>query len=258
MAEVLVLKVTLTDWEAKVRGYPFRVLAMPGEMTLYDLAWAINQSFDFDFDHPFGSYDHLKDPYRAKERYELFADMDEEDFDDDEVLAEEALEVEQALEELEELVADLDPAEAKEALIAAALAGIPAEEQEEARAMLSDSLTLLEDELENEAGAEPRGVQSTLVKEVFNKTGKKMLYLFDYGDEWRFIVQLKGLEEAKAGAEYPLMLEAVGEAPEQYPEYEDDEDDEDFDDEDYDDDFDDEDVDEDTGAAGDDKGYGKN
>ncbi|MFP3871821.1 MAG: IS1096 element passenger TnpR family protein [Candidatus Natronoplasma sp.] len=54
-----------------------RVLLVPPSKDLYSLAEAVNESFDFYFDHPFGFYDD-PDPFRAEEGYELFADMGEE------------------------------------------------------------------------------------------------------------------------------------------------------------------------------------
>ena len=48
------------------------------------------------------------------------------------------------------------------------------------------------------------------------------MYLFDYGDEWRFKVRVHAIadfrdENADPDAEYPRLVESVGEAPEQYP-----------------------------------------
>jgi hypothetical protein len=45
-----------------------------------------------------------------------------------------------------------------------------------------------------------------------------MLFLFDYGDEWHFIVELKGIELPKEGEKYPLVVESVGGVPLQYGE----------------------------------------
>jgi hypothetical protein len=49
-----------------------------------------------------------------------------------------------------------------------------------------------------------------------------MLFLFDYGDEWRFKVELIGLGR-KEKAVYPRVVKRVGEAPPQYPDLEDEE-----------------------------------
>jgi hypothetical protein len=50
-----------------------------------------------------------------------------------------------------------------------------------------------------------------------------MLFLFDYGDEWRFKVELIGLGRKELNAVYPRVLKRVGEAPPQYPGLEEDE-----------------------------------
>ena len=47
-----------------------------------------------------------------------------------------------------------------------------------------------------------------------------MLFLFDYGDEWHFIVELKGIKPPEENVEYPLVVKSVGEAPPQYEEME--------------------------------------
>ncbi|MDK2801714.1 MAG: hypothetical protein PWQ70_3333 [Clostridiales bacterium] len=48
--KILILKVTASDWEGRVRGMPYRVIAIPEKMSLYDLAEIIIESFGFDFD----------------------------------------------------------------------------------------------------------------------------------------------------------------------------------------------------------------
>ena len=50
--------------------------------------------------------------------------------------------------------------------------------------------------------------------------GKKFLYLFDFGDEWVF--QCKVLREVDDKTDIPGVIRSVGEAPEQYPDYDED------------------------------------
>ena len=50
--------------------------------------------------------------------------------------------------------------------------------------------------------------------------GKKFLYLFDFGDEWVF--QCKVLRELEEKTDIPGVLRSVGEAPAQYPDYDED------------------------------------
>jgi hypothetical protein len=54
-----------------------------------------------------------------------------------------------------------------------------------------------------------------------------MLFLFDYGDEWRFKVEVIGLGEKVPKARYPKVLATVGKTPPQYPDLEEEEWDED-------------------------------
>lgn len=149
MTNIYHIKVILTDFSLKVRGYPYRVIAIDGSDSLYKLAEAIVDSFDFDMDHCFGFYDNLKDIYRSWEGYELFADTGD---------------------------ADRFP-----------------------------------------------GVKDTMVEEVYKQMKKKMLFFFDYGDSWRFITQLIDVKESKNNKIKPQIIKSVGESPEQYPEWDDDE-----------------------------------
>jgi hypothetical protein len=52
-------------------------IAISGSINLYELAEHIIDTIGFDFDHAFGFYDGLKNPYNSKVRYTLFADMGE-------------------------------------------------------------------------------------------------------------------------------------------------------------------------------------
>ena len=72
-------------------------------------------------------------------------------------------------------------------------------------------------------GIEPTGagsVKKTKVADVWQKTGDKMLFLFDYGDNWQFVVELKDFGAKAAKKNYPRVLAKTGKAPEQYPVYE--------------------------------------
>jgi hypothetical protein len=66
-------------------------------------------------------------------------------------------------------------------------------------------------------------VKRTTVVQAFPKAGRKMTFLFDYGDEWLFRVELVGMGQKVPRARYPKILASVGQAPEQYPDMEDDE-----------------------------------
>ena len=50
--------------------------------------------------------------------------------------------------------------------------------------------------------------------------GQAMEYLFDFGDNWEFIIALERIDPPDAGMHEAVILEAYGEPPEQYPTYE--------------------------------------
>jgi len=69
---------------------------------------------------------------------------------------------------------------------------------------------------EDELG--PGNVQITTLEKLDLEPRQEFMYLFDYGDEWRFKVRVHAINEnADPDAEYPRLVESVGEAPEQYP-----------------------------------------
>ena len=75
-----------------------------------------------------------------------------------------------------------------------------------------------------EADEGVRSVRRTKLGIAFPKVGKKMLFLFDYGDEWQFKVELIGLGQKEPRASYPRVVKQVGQAPPQYPDLDEDED----------------------------------
>jgi hypothetical protein len=60
-------------------------------------------------------------------------------------------------------------------------------------------------------------VRKTMVDEAFAEPGDKMLFVFDYGDDWRFGVELLRIGPAKKGTRYPRLVSHRGAAPQQYP-----------------------------------------
>jgi hypothetical protein len=69
-----------------------------------------------------------------------------------------------------------------------------------------------------EGEGEARSVKRTRVGEAFSSVGAKMRFLFDYGDEWVFLVELI---DRKPKVRLPRLLVAAGKAPAQYPDPED-------------------------------------
>ena len=152
---IFTFKVTQSNYMGNVRGRPYRVLAVPGDFTLYKFADAILSGFEFDQDHAFGVYDNLTRWSQSKEGYELFSDDDR------------------------------DP-----------LSEFP-------------------------------GVKKTKINDVFTCIKKKMLFLFDYGDEWHFRVELIGVEPVGEHKTHAKVVKSVGEALPQYADPDEDDSDED-------------------------------
>ncbi|MFH1321773.1 MAG: hypothetical protein ABII90_14130 [Bacteroidota bacterium] len=54
---------TLRDY---IKKSPYRIIAIPSNYSLYDLAYWITQSFNFDFDHLFAFYDNYRTIHNSK------------------------------------------------------------------------------------------------------------------------------------------------------------------------------------------------
>jgi hypothetical protein len=65
-----------------------------------------------------------------------------------------------------------------------------------------------------------RSVKKTTVGEAYAKDKAKLLFMFDYGDEWLFKTERLASGPKVAKVKYPRIAKSEGEAPEQYPEYE--------------------------------------
>lgn len=65
-----------------------------------------------------------------------------------------------------------------------------------------------------------KGVSKTSVASVFSTVGKKLMFLFDYGDDWHFLVTCSGIaEEAKPRKRF-RVVSVTGERPVQYADFE--------------------------------------
>jgi hypothetical protein len=69
------------------------------------------------------------------------------------------------------------------------------------------------------------GVRKTRVAQAFTEIGHTMMFLFDYGDGWHFRVTLKAAGTKLAKVRYPRVVATRGDAPPQYPDADDIEDD---------------------------------
>jgi hypothetical protein len=72
-------------------------------------------------------------------------------------------------------------------------------------------------------GHDAISVKRTPVGEAFLKPRQKMLFLFDYGDEWRFRVELRDRGARAGGRARATITGGAGKAPAQYPDPDDDE-----------------------------------
>ena len=72
-----------------------------------------------------------------------------------------------------------------------------------------------------EGEADARSVKRTRVIKAFPSVGTKMRFLFDYGDEWEFLVELVKRKPNEPKAKLPRLLISAGKAPAQYPDPED-------------------------------------
>lgn len=70
---------------------------------------------------------------------------------------------------------------------------------------------------------EPPSTDEVAIGEIPLRPGASMEYLFDFGDEWRFDVKLERIDPADGRIKKPKLLEEHGEAPPQYPNMEEDE-----------------------------------
>jgi hypothetical protein len=73
-----------------------------------------------------------------------------------------------------------------------------------------------------ESDGEARSVKRTRVADAFPVVGTKLRFLFDYGDEWIFLVECVKRKPKEPKVKLPRVLISAGEAPEQYPDPEDD------------------------------------
>src|ERR1700730_15041620 len=72
-----------------------------------------------------------------------------------------------------------------------------------------------------ESESEARSVKRTRVDEAFRSVGTKMRFLFDYGDNWEFLVELIKRKPKEPKVKLPRLLLSAGKAPTQYPDHDD-------------------------------------
>lgn len=77
--------------------------------------------------------------------------------------------------------------------------------------------TLFADMEDVEDDGEP-GVNRSFIEEAFEQ-GKRMRFLFDYGDEWHFDITCTNVEAAETKRKVRKILSETGQPPVQYPDY---------------------------------------
>jgi len=68
---------------------------------------------------------------------------------------------------------------------------------------------------------EPPFACDVLIGEAGLRVKQNILYLFDFGDEWKFNVTLLSIDDGEEVPESPIITKSVGKPPEQYPSYDD-------------------------------------
>ena len=75
-----------------------------------------------------------------------------------------------------------------------------------------------------QSGLKPQNTDKTTISSLGLTQGATISYIFDYGDSWKHKIKLINIIEQKTGARYPRTVERYGEAPKQYPDYNEEED----------------------------------
>lgn len=69
-----------------------------------------------------------------------------------------------------------------------------------------------------QSGSKPQNADKTTISSLGLTKGATIRYIFDYGDNWKHTIELVNIIE-ETGARYPQIIERHGEAPSQYPDY---------------------------------------
>ena len=185
-------------------GRVWRKIEMRADQTLEELHFAIQRAYEWDCDHLYSFFMSGK-AWDESTEYRLpegVAPWGEPVDDDDEEEEEE-----------EEDWPEPTPEEREQAL--RALFGETDMTLEEMQAQMDAFWEeILAEEYEG-----PGNVQTTTLGELDLQPKQEFLYLFDYGDEWRFKVRVYAINPDAPEGKYPRIVESVGEAPEQYPDW---------------------------------------
>ncbi|MFQ5855979.1 MAG: hypothetical protein ACE5LU_10080 [Anaerolineae bacterium] len=183
-------------------GRVWRKIEMRADQTLEELHFAIQGAYEWDADHLYSFFMSGKawdtgTEYCLPEGYTPWGEPLDDDEDEDKEF-------------------ELTPEQREQALRAlfGGGEGMTVEEMQASLDAFWDKI------LAEEGTSGPGNVQTTTLEELNLKPKQEFMYLFDYGDEWRFKVRVHAInEDADPKAEYPRLVESVGEAPEQYPDW---------------------------------------
>ena len=70
-------------------------------------------------------------------------------------------------------------------------------------------------DIDEESGDGAQSVKLNTIETAF-AIRRNMLFLFDYGKEWKFLIELLGKKKSESGIQYPQLIESKGKAPKQY------------------------------------------
>lgn len=76
--KALVLRVAQSDLFGRTEGKAYRIMMVPEQFSLMELAELVVTSFGLDFNQPYGFYSQTRDWSQSSECYELFDENDEE------------------------------------------------------------------------------------------------------------------------------------------------------------------------------------
>lgn len=177
-------------------GRVWRKIEMRAEQTLQDLHLAILQSYGWGGDHLY-SFFMSGEAWDRESEYWLPEGLDPwgESYDEEDELPELTPEEREA--NLREIYGDVMTLEEMEA----------------------DMKAFWEEFIAKEEERSPEDVRTTTIESLGLEFGKTFMYLFDYGDEWRFKVRVYAIDLNAPEDEYPKVVQSVGQAPPQYPDW---------------------------------------
>ena len=76
--------------------------------------------------------------------------------------------------------------------------------------------------IESPYSEEPPYADEILIGQAGLREKQTIAYLFDYGDEWIFSVTLTAVINDASPSEHPVIVKTIGKSPEQYPDWDDD------------------------------------